>query len=184
MKHSKTNRSWFPSWLLRAAFTFSSLSMKNPCSAFNWRTIAYSISVRRNSYSTQGFCVVLLLFLQLVQIWFGFCSFVSKCKSKCFSTLGILHLLDQLRINRNKDLAVYFHTPKWALSLVHQENNTIITVTFLPPCPCPLLILIKKIQFQELLWHTQNSSKVLPMEQAAPWQVLEHRALGKEARAG
>lgn len=60
------------------------------------------------------------------------------------STLGILHLLNQLRINRNKDLAIYFYTPKWALSLVHQENYTVTKVTSFPPCPCPLLILIKK----------------------------------------
>lgn len=151
--------------------------MKNPCSALNWTAIAYSISVRRNSYSTQGFCAVLLLFYSLVQIWFGFCSFVSKCKFKCFSTLGILHLLNQLRINRNKDLAINFHTPKWALSLVHQENSTRTKVPSLPPCPCPLLILIKT-QFQELLWHTQSSPQVLPMEPAPLW--LGHPAPDRE----
>lgn len=102
-----------------------------------------------------GFCAVLLLFYSLVQIWFGFCSFVSKCKLKCFSTLGILHLLNQLRINRNKDLAIYFHTPKWALSLVHQEHSTITKVTSFPPCPSPLLILIKNPILGATVAHTE-----------------------------
>lgn len=43
--------------------------------------------------------------------------------------------------------------------MVHQENNTITKVTSFPPCPFPLLILIKKIHFRSRCGHTKNCLK-------------------------
>ena len=50
------------------------------------------------------FCFVLLLFTAWYKFDLGFL-FVSKCKSKGFSPLGILHLSNELRISRNKDFS-------------------------------------------------------------------------------